>query len=109
MRTGQTHWLGWRLTVLAAAGVTFGGHTVTHPLLTQLGDERVLEEVAGGQAWVAQLLGSTAAGGASDGPGFAYPTGDVDPRVRELTARAGVRLAWLLNRSLAGPGPGTAP
>lgn len=71
---------------LSRAGVRFGGHTVTHPLLTRLTDAEVRREITEGNTRIGEMLGVTI-------DTFAYPTGDVDRRVRDLTEATGVRLA----------------
>ena len=79
--------LTWReASDLAQAGTTIGGHTVTHPLLTTLPDDEVVREIGEGMKRVSTALGRSVTA-------FAYPTGDVDRRVRDLTARCGVTLA----------------
>jgi len=71
---------------LARAGVRFGGHTDTHPLLTCCTDEDVRREIACGNERLAAEAKLPVAS-------FAYPTGDVDRRVRDLTAASGVAIA----------------
>jgi peptidoglycan/xylan/chitin deacetylase (PgdA/CDA1 family) len=57
--------------VCARSGVTFGAHTVTHPILSQVDDERAEAEIAG--SWKAILSETTASV-----PVFCYPNGTPD-------------------------------
>ena len=70
--------LGWdALGQLAAEGATIGSHSRTHPHLTALDRERLVDEVAGSAALLRARLGGTAAI-------FAYPYGAVNDRVAAL-------------------------
>lgn len=72
--------LDWdELGALAARGVSLGGHTRTHPRLTEVSETELQDQVAGCRQ---DLLDRT--GGLS--PAFAYPYGDVDGRVRGAVA-----------------------
>jgi peptidoglycan/xylan/chitin deacetylase (PgdA/CDA1 family) len=62
------------------AGISFGGHTMTHPDLTRLPAEFVESEVVGGKKIIEDALGSTV-------DTFAYPFGRHDERCRELVSR----------------------
>jgi peptidoglycan/xylan/chitin deacetylase (PgdA/CDA1 family) len=62
------------------AGITFGGHTLTHPDLTRLPAELLESEIVGGKAVIETQLGSPA-------DTFAYPFGRYDRRSRELVSR----------------------
>lgn len=55
--------------LMAAAPIEVGGHTVNHPVLACLGESDQLAEIAGGRAALDELLGSGA------GTTFAYPYG----------------------------------
>ena len=80
---------------LAAAGMTIGGHTRSHPILAQTTDERAREEIAGGRETLEGLLRQPV-------KLFAYPNGkpgqDYDARhvamVRECGFEAAVSTAW---------------
>ncbi len=65
---------------LAAEGVSFGGHSLSHPDLTTLDDETLEREVAGSADRIADELGQRPAT-------FAPPYGATDPRVRAVLAR----------------------
>ncbi|MEA2527726.1 MAG: hypothetical protein QOF73_4953 [Thermomicrobiales bacterium] len=62
-------WMTWdNVREMRSAGMTIGGHTVTHPILSRLSAERQKEEIAGCRARLAVELG--------DAPHlFAYPVG----------------------------------
>jgi len=71
---------------MADAGVEIGSHTLTHPILTGLGDERLREEVGRSRDRIQTVLGRKV-------ETFCYPNGDYDLRTRREVARAGYRLA----------------
>lgn len=88
MRSGQ-------LRDLIAFGMEIGAHTVTHPILRQLDDERALREIADGRDALERIVGAPISL-------FAYPNGvpgvDYDARhvamVRRCGFRAAVSTAW---------------
>ena len=67
---------------MADAGVEFGSHTLTHPILTSLSDDRLREEVGQSRDRIQNGLGRKV-------ETFCYPNGDYDPRARLEVARAG--------------------
>ena len=60
-------------------GVDLGGHTATHPRLTEIGDERVREELRVCRSEIEQRAGCRVVH-------FAYPYGSCDQRVHRLAA-----------------------
>jgi peptidoglycan/xylan/chitin deacetylase (PgdA/CDA1 family) len=62
------------------SGITFGGHTLTHPDLTLLPDEQVEAEVVRGKVAIEDALGTPV-------DTFAYPFGRYNERCRELVSR----------------------
>jgi hypothetical protein len=60
-------------------------HTRSHPILPQLSDEALRDELQGSREQLCQLLGSCV--------GLAYPNGDSDPRVWAAAQAAGYRYA----------------
>lgn len=73
----------------AESGVTFGPHTVTHPILTQLDDAKAADEIAA--SWRAVREATTAAV-----PIFCYPNGtaqDFSQREKASVVRAGMTAA----------------
>lgn len=69
---------------MAAASIEFGSHTVTHAMLTQVSEERLLRELIDSRAQIEDELG-----GASDL--LSYPNGEMNDRVREAVISAGYR------------------
>ncbi len=69
---------------MAAAGIQFGAHTRTHPLLTWLNDTELMDEVAGSKADVEHLAGTEATW-------FAYPDGMFGDREMAIARGAGFR------------------
>lgn len=67
---------------LHEAGFEIGGHTRTHPHLTECDDPALESEIAGNRDDVASITGSPPRT-------FAYPYGDHDDRVVEAVRRAG--------------------
>lgn len=65
---------------MAGDGISFGAHTVTHPLLTFEQDETVERELADSRRAIEERLGRPARA-------FAYPNGDWDERVRSCVLR----------------------
>lgn len=61
-------------------GVDFGAHTLSHPDLTGLDDERIRSEILGAKAVLEDGLGRPVTS-------FAYPYGRFDRRVREIVRR----------------------
>jgi peptidoglycan/xylan/chitin deacetylase (PgdA/CDA1 family) len=101
---GRPAWDGmmsWdHLRALVAAGHEVGSHTLSHPLLTAVGDAQLAREVAGSKARIEAELGTPC-------EAFCYPNGDCDERVASAVRRAGYRLAvvtaWGPNRRGADP------
>ncbi len=71
-------------------GVTFGSHSLTHPLLTTLSNCDLLREVHDSKKLLEDLLGTPV-------DWFAYPYGDVDRRVRAAVLEAGYKAAVTTN------------
>ena len=78
---------------LLALGHEIGAHSLTHPRLTQVGDEQAQREIAGSKARLEDLLGVEVRA-------FAYPKGDHDGRVRALVAASGYRVAATVREGL---------
>lgn len=74
---------------LAEYAWEIGSHTHTHPHLTELSDDEVREELVVSREHLAQRLGRPC-------ESLAYPYGDVDDRVEELTRQVGYRTAAAL-------------
>jgi peptidoglycan/xylan/chitin deacetylase (PgdA/CDA1 family) len=86
--------MSWgELAEAAASGVALGAHTVTHPHLSRLDEVDVERELAGCRMAIEDRTGRPV-------DTFAYPYGDVSPRVRRAAGRhfrlaCGTRLAFL--------------
>ncbi|MEA2361939.1 MAG: hypothetical protein QOD71_1084 [Thermoleophilaceae bacterium] len=80
---------------LAEAGWEIGSHTRTHPHLTTLDDETLLEELLRSREEVERRLGRPC-------PTLAYPYGDHDERVVEAAGAAGYSAAGTLPARLHG-------
>jgi peptidoglycan/xylan/chitin deacetylase (PgdA/CDA1 family) len=84
--------LGWdRLRTLAAEGVALAPHSRTHPLLTRVGPDQLVEEVAGSLADLEREVGPVPSA-------FAYPSGAHDDRVVAALAASGLRVAFTTAR-----------
>ncbi len=74
------------------SGIEFGGHTMSHPILTRVPIEHAREEIEGSKARIERELGEEILG-------FAYPNGlmnDFNSEIESLTAQAGFRAAFTL-------------
>jgi peptidoglycan/xylan/chitin deacetylase (PgdA/CDA1 family) len=72
---------------MANQGVTFGGHTVSHPILSRLFPEKARDEIVGSKKSIESKTGTEATL-------FAYPNGkksDYSPQVMALVKEAGFR------------------
>ena len=88
-RAASNSVIGWdELRRLAREGLTLGGHTRTHPILTQIAPETVREEVAGSLEDLRREIGEVL-------PVFAYPNGNHNPEVIKIMEEAGYRLSFV--------------
>jgi len=80
--------LGWEeIVTLDREGIIeFGAHSVTHPNLLAVDDERATLEIAGSKAELEEHLGRPVTA-------FSYPAGLFGERERRIVARAGYELA----------------
>jgi len=75
--------MDWReLSELAQAGHEIGSHSRTHPILTQLDDEHLRDELAGSRSTIEKGLKQPVVS-------FCYPNGDLDDRVEAAVTKAG--------------------
>ena len=79
---------------MAAAGMEFGSHTLTHPHLTRLAPVEAAKEVTDSRARLEDAVASPCLS-------FAYPYGDWNPEVRGLVAQAGYLAACTTRRASA--------
>jgi len=83
-------WSALRNSLLLAAGMTVGGHTVSHPILARLDEDAQRAEVVACRARLEAELGIPMRW-------FSYPNGDggsFDARTRAIVAEAGAELAF---------------
>ncbi len=95
--------LDWQqLQTLAGAGWEIGSHTLSHPKLTKLADDRLAEELGESKTACEEALSTTCTS-------VAYPYGDVDGRVVHAAAKAGYSAGaalptqWHMARALEWP------
>jgi peptidoglycan/xylan/chitin deacetylase (PgdA/CDA1 family) len=81
---------------MARDGITFGGHGVTHRLLTTLSADDVDAEVRGSRAALERELPGHAIA-------FCYPNGNWNAAIADTVRAHGFRLAFSTERGLAGP------
>ena len=81
---------------MAAAGVSFGAHSVTHRILTTIPVPEAREEAVGSRDVVLRELGHVTA--------FSYPNGNWNEDVAAAVRDAGFRLAFSTERGAVGPG-----
>lgn len=74
-------------------GVSIESHTVTHPILTNLNDERLAAELRGSKSRLESLLDRRV-------DCLCYPNGNYDARVRQATENAGYRSAVTIEAGL---------
>jgi len=93
-------WMTWDMVrALRDAGMSIGGHTVDHPVLTRLGPDAQRAEIDGCARRLAEELGAPMTR-------FSYPVGtpgSFDARTRALVREAGVELAFAYDGGVAGP------
>jgi len=87
-----------QLRALAAAGWEVGSHTVSHPRLPVLTDDRLADELARSKAWIEERLERPC-------ETLAYPYGAYDERVIAAAQAAGYRAAGVLTGRLPAPRP----
>jgi peptidoglycan/xylan/chitin deacetylase (PgdA/CDA1 family) len=87
----RTLWMTWdMLREMHAAGMTIGGHTVHHPILSRMTRDEQAEEIAGCERRIVEELGVPMRA-------FAYPVGSLDAfndDTRECLRKAGVQTAF---------------
>lgn len=62
-----------------------GAHTLTHPILTQISETQLREEIIGSKMWLEDVLGESVTS-------FCYPRGKHNATVRQITQNAGFAL-----------------
>lgn len=80
--------LSWAAIVeMAAHGVTFGSHTLSHAIVTMISLDTARHEICQSKAAIEAALGKPC-------DAFAYPNGNWSPDTREMLERAGYKLAF---------------
>jgi peptidoglycan/xylan/chitin deacetylase (PgdA/CDA1 family) len=72
---------------MAAAGISFGSHTNTHAILTDIPGSDAVRELTGSKSAIEAELSACAS--------FAYPNGDWSPQIRDLVAQSGYQAAFI--------------
>lgn len=94
-------WMTWDMVrEMSAAGMEIGGHTVTHPVLSRVPQERQHEEIAGCRTRIEAELGRPM-------HAFSYPNGTTwsfDAHTRTCLAEEGVQLAFSFYGGYLRPG-----
>lgn len=80
---------------LVDAGIEIGSHTVTHPCLDQCPTGVVDRELTASALMLEQALGQPT-------QAFAYPNGNVTPKVERATERAGYEVAFAFDHRVCG-------
>jgi peptidoglycan/xylan/chitin deacetylase (PgdA/CDA1 family) len=80
-----------------AAGVEMGSHTVTHPILTRVGEEQLAAELSESRSRIEAMLNRQV-------DLFCYPNGDYEARECRAAQAAGYRCAVTIEEGLNGPG-----
>ena len=80
--------MSWQdLRLLSEQGVTIGAHSRTHPLMTQITNQQVYDEIAGAQQDIETMLGKTL-------PIFCYPAGAYNHTIGTIARNSGIKLGF---------------
>ncbi len=74
-------------------GIEFGGHTISHPILSRITIDQARTEIVGSKAEIEQEIGNQIIG-------FAYPNGskyDLNTEIEQLVSEAGYKTAFTLS------------
>jgi peptidoglycan/xylan/chitin deacetylase (PgdA/CDA1 family) len=72
---------------MAAAGISFGSHTNSHAILTDIPGSDAVQELTESKSAIEAELNACAS--------FAYPNGDWSPQIRDLVAQSGYQAAFI--------------
>ncbi|MCL4488736.1 MAG: polysaccharide deacetylase family protein [Chloroflexi bacterium] len=85
--TSSAPLLSWEeIRELACSGFTIGSHTLTHPRLTLLDDDRAVHEIRDSKTIIEDSVGAAV-------DVFAYPYTDLDLRIRRIVVQSGYAAA----------------
>ena len=94
---GIPQMLSWvQLSDLARSGIEIGAHSVTHPELDQLTDERLHDELFSSKKQLEDKLGMEV-------PGLAYPFGYSNSATRQIAQKAGYSYGYAVGNKIATP------
>jgi len=80
---GSENFLSWdEIKEMSGSGISFGGHTVTHPRLTRIQPGQAREEIIGPKREIEKRLGKECTC-------FCYPYGDVNEEIKSLVRECG--------------------
>jgi peptidoglycan/xylan/chitin deacetylase (PgdA/CDA1 family) len=86
--TAKDQMLTWSdVKEMAAAGISFGSHTNTHAILTDIPGSDVVRELKESKSAIEAELNACTS--------FAYPNGDWSPQIRDLVAQSGYQAAFI--------------
>ena len=86
-KIGTPGYLSWdEIRIMQKAGMQFGSHTMTHPNLVSLSDEKLNQEITESKKIIEQNLGENISS-------FCYPSGKYDARVVTAVKTAGYQSA----------------
>jgi peptidoglycan/xylan/chitin deacetylase (PgdA/CDA1 family) len=85
-----------QVTELHRRGHEIASHTATHPILPQLADEQIQDELRRSATQLYQWTGDKIAG-------FCYPNGDFDSRVERAVTKAGYSYACIVGSGMNRP------
>lgn len=82
---------------MAAGGITFGGHSASHRIMTRLSPPELVREVEVPRDRIVEELKTAVRA-------FSYPNGDWNPAVEGAVRQAGYRLAFSMDRGVVTAG-----
>jgi peptidoglycan/xylan/chitin deacetylase (PgdA/CDA1 family) len=99
---GPDAFMSWAMVrEMAAGGVTFGAHTVTHRLMTAIPLDEARREMTESRAAIGRELGALPAT-------FSYPNGNWNPAVAAAVREAGYTAAFTTDEHAVAPGDDAA-
>jgi peptidoglycan/xylan/chitin deacetylase (PgdA/CDA1 family) len=82
---------------MAAAGIVFGSHSLTHARLTRCNAEQLRAEVMDSKKMIEDQIGRSV-------NHFCYPYGDFDQRIQQMVQEAGYHTACTTEKGVVLPG-----
>ncbi|MCM8772859.1 MAG: polysaccharide deacetylase family protein [Candidatus Omnitrophica bacterium] len=85
----KDRFLNWKeIFDMAKNGVEFGSHTLTHPHLTLLSEEKIKEEIINSKKMIEDKLGKEV-------KFFCYPYGEFNKKIEEIVKKSGYKKAFV--------------